>query len=69
VESIRHTSYPARSKGVATARMPKGAVASELAKDGKKKTILRDLPRAISSFTVDNMSSSRFSCQGDVSSL
>jgi hypothetical protein len=29
--------------GVATARMPRGAVASELAKDGKKKTIFLDV--------------------------
>jgi hypothetical protein len=31
--------------------MPSGAVASELAKEGKKKTILRDLDRAISLLT------------------
>ena len=32
-----------------TARIPSGAVASELANDGKKKTILRDLANTISS--------------------
>jgi hypothetical protein len=42
VESIRTTSKPARFNGVATARMPRGAVASELANDGKKKTIFLD---------------------------
>lgn len=35
-------SNPARMSGVATARMPRGAVASELAKEGKKKTIFLD---------------------------
>ena len=40
---MRQISNPARSKGVATARMPKRAVASLLANDGKKNTILRDL--------------------------
>jgi hypothetical protein len=30
--------YPARISGVATAKTPSGAVASELAKEGKKKT-------------------------------
>jgi hypothetical protein len=39
VESISLTSYPARNSGVAIARMPSGAVASVLAKAGKKKTI------------------------------
>jgi hypothetical protein len=34
--------------------MPNGAVASELAKDGKKKTILRDLDTANSSLIVDD---------------
>jgi hypothetical protein len=43
VESINTTSKPARFSGVATARIPNGAVASELAKDGKKKTIFFDL--------------------------
>jgi hypothetical protein len=43
VESINTTSYPARFSGVATARMPSGAVASELANEGKKKTIFFDL--------------------------
>jgi hypothetical protein len=40
VESISLTWYPARNSGVATARMPSGAVASVLANDGKKKTTL-----------------------------
>jgi hypothetical protein len=55
VESMRHIWYPARSNGVATARMPRGAVASELAKDGKKKTILRDFDNTYSSleWTID----------------
>jgi hypothetical protein len=35
-------SKPARMSGVATARIPRGAVASELAKEGKKKTIFLD---------------------------
>jgi hypothetical protein len=43
VESIRTISKPERISGVATARMPSGAVASELAKDGKKKTTFFDL--------------------------
>jgi hypothetical protein len=55
VESIRTTWYPARISGVATARIPSGAVASELAKEGKKKTILRDLGTANSSLIVDDM--------------
>ena len=37
------TEKPARSSGVATARIPKGAVASELAKEGKKKTTFLDI--------------------------
>src|SRR5882762_8241651 len=55
VESMRQISNPARSNGVATAKIPKGAVASELAKDGKKKTILRDLDNEFSSLkeTID----------------
>jgi hypothetical protein len=48
VESMRQISISGPLKGVATARMPKGAVASELANDGKKKTILRDLDNAFS---------------------
>jgi hypothetical protein len=32
-----------RSRGEATARIPSGAVASELAKEGKKKTIFLDI--------------------------
>src|SRR6187402_3645428 len=42
VESMRTMSKPARMSGVATARIPNGAVASELAKEGKKKTIFFD---------------------------
>ena len=42
VESTRTTSNPARFNGVATARIPSGAVASELANEGKKKTIFLD---------------------------
>jgi hypothetical protein len=38
VESMRAIWYPARISGVATAKTPSGAVASELAKEGKKKT-------------------------------
>jgi hypothetical protein len=55
VESMRQISNPARSRGVATAKIPKGAVASELANDGKKKTILRDLDNGFSSLrkTID----------------
>src|SRR5580658_378118 len=45
VESIMRTSYPARSSGVATARMPKGAVASVLVNAGKKKTTFLDRGR------------------------
>ena len=52
---MRTISNPARISGVATARMPKGAVASELAKEGKKKTILRDLGNAISLLILDDM--------------
>src|ERR1700760_1633890 len=51
VESIKHTSKPALIKGVATARIPRGAVASELAKDGKKKTIFLDLGKIDSPYT------------------
>ena len=52
---MRQISNPARSSGVATARIPRGAVASELANDGKKKTILRDLDNGFSSLkrTID----------------
>jgi hypothetical protein len=42
---------------VAIAKIPSGAVASELAKDGKKKTILRDLDTANSSLIEDDMTS------------
>jgi hypothetical protein len=38
VESMIFTWYPAFNKGVETARMPSGAVASWLEKAGKKKT-------------------------------
>src|ERR1700731_4254940 len=43
VESTSFTEYPLRRSGVATARMPSGAVASELAKEGKKKTTFLDI--------------------------
>jgi hypothetical protein len=43
VESIIQTSKPARSSGVATARIPRGAVASVLEKAGKKKTTFLEL--------------------------
>jgi hypothetical protein len=43
VESISVTEKPARRSGVATARIPRGAVASELAKEGKKKTTFLDI--------------------------
>lgn len=39
---------------MATARIPRGAVASELAKDGKKKTIFRDLDTSNSSLIGDD---------------
>jgi hypothetical protein len=69
VESMRQISYPARSKGVATARMPNGAVASELAKDGKKKTIFRDLGTAHSLLNQDDRYFAGCSCHVDVSDL
>src|SRR5271170_5764592 len=43
VESISFTEYPACNRGVATARIPSGAVASELAKEGKKNTTFFDI--------------------------
>jgi hypothetical protein len=43
VESMSFTEKPARKSGVATARIPRGAVASELAKEGKKKTTFLDI--------------------------
>src|SRR5665213_3500245 len=49
VESTIVMLYPARSRGVETARMPSGAVASVLANDGKKKTILRERLRGVAS--------------------
>jgi hypothetical protein len=46
VESIRTTSYPERSKGVAIESNPNGAVASVLANAGKKRTtFLEDFKR------------------------
>jgi hypothetical protein len=69
VESMRTIWYPARINGVATAKIPNGAVASELAKDGKKKTILRDLGTAISSLIEDNMTCRQSICHGGVSGL
>jgi hypothetical protein len=44
-------------------------VASELAKDGKKKTILRDLDTASSLLIVDDMTCRYGICHGGVSSL
>src|SRR5579859_3187606 len=69
VESMRQISNPARSNGVATARIPKGAVASELAKDGKKKTILRDLDNGFSSLKENDRYSPEASCHRNVSNL
>jgi hypothetical protein len=45
VESIRRTWYPARSNGVASDRIPSGAVASVLENAGKKKTTFFDRER------------------------
>jgi hypothetical protein len=53
VESISWMEYPARSSDLATASKPRGAVASLLANDGKKKTTFLDIryvPR-LSSFS------------------
>src|ERR1700677_895169 len=69
VESIRQISYPARSRGVATARMPNGAVASELAKDGKKNTILRDFGNAHSLLKYEDRATAGRSCHADVIDL
>lgn len=55
--------------GVATANIPSGAVASELAKDGKKKTILRDLGTTNSSLTVDDRAYAARSCHVGVCDL
>src|ERR1700741_3706354 len=69
VESMRQISNPARSSGVATAKIPKGAVASELANDGKKKTILRDLDNEFSSLKENDRYSAKPSCHRNVSNL
>src|SRR5271156_5636100 len=69
VESMRQISNPARSNGVATAKIPKGAVASELANDGKKKTILRDLDNEFSSLKKNDRYSADRSCHRNVSNL
>jgi hypothetical protein len=69
VESMRQISNPARSNGVATAKIPKGAVASELANDGKKKTILRDLDNGFSSLKENDRYSAERSCHRNVSNL
>jgi hypothetical protein len=69
VESMRQISNPARSNGVATAKIPKGAVASELANDGKKKTILRDLDNGFSSAKENDRYSPQPSCHRNVSNL
>jgi hypothetical protein len=47
---MRTISKPARFKSVDTARIPSGAVASELANDGKKKTIFFDESNEYSPF-------------------
>jgi hypothetical protein len=49
--------------------MPNGAVASELANDGKKKTILRDLGNAYSLLKEDDRFFAERSCHMDVSGL
>src|ERR1700750_697723 len=69
VESMRQISNPARSSGVPTAKIPKGAVASELANDGKKKTILRDLDNGFSSLKENDRYSAKPSCHRNVSNL
>ena len=66
---MRQISNPARSNGVATAKIPKGAVASELANDGKKKTILRDLDNGFSSLKENDRYSTERSCHRNVSNL
>ena len=66
---MRQISNPARSSGVATAKIPKGAVASELANDGKKKTILRDLDNGFSSLKENDRYSPERSCHRNVSNL
>jgi hypothetical protein len=66
---MRQISNPARSNGVATARIPKGAVASELANDGKKKTILRDLDNGFSSLKENDRYYAERSCHRNVSNL
>jgi hypothetical protein len=66
---MRQISNPARSNGVATAKIPKGAVASELANDGKKKTILRDLDNGFSSLNENDRYSAERSCHRNVSNL
>src|SRR5580698_1895642 len=61
VESISTTSKPARIKGVATARIPSGAVASVLENEGKKKTILRDVRKARSNANETRLGNAWFS--------
>jgi hypothetical protein len=51
------------------ARIPRGAVASELAKDGKKKTIFRDLATANSSLFEDDRTCGSGICHGRVSEM
>jgi hypothetical protein len=57
------------SNGVATANIPKGAVASELANDGKKKTILRDVDNGFSSLKENDRFSAERSCHRNDSNL
>src|SRR5215471_14756062 len=49
VESMMQTSYPAFSRGVEMARIPKGAVASMLENEATKKTIFLEDATALSS--------------------
>jgi hypothetical protein len=49
--------------------MPNGAVASELAKDGKKNTILRDFGNAHSLLKKEDRTIAGRSCHADVTGL
>jgi hypothetical protein len=64
VESISTISKPARIRGVATARIPSGAVASELENDGKKNTIFFDV-RTLCPSPVVALISIVGPCRGD----
>lgn len=52
---------------MATARIPRGAVASVLAKEGKKKTTLRDMPRVSTGMKI--LSRKQVGCHSNVSQL